>query len=419
MGKTRRKNMLAKYSIRADYIVRALDFIVDKGGNRSSWVEKKPQQILAEVARLQAEGNGKVQIGPNGKNEPFVHALKLHKDSEQEGNRNESSRNPQIGTSGKGVPGVQGSKQQIATDLEGNRNGDIRNPQIKLQEAKGLDENPSGSILKKEKVDCESSSDESDGDGDSLASETQGTEYTDESLEESVRSEKALPSKELCSDGERDGQQMELKKNFFLKGNNSAPRVDLSAGNRNLQKCGAVPCFSSDGTGAHIEAEDIEDGHWENCLIGYFSGKFPGKAAVNSVVGTWNAKFEIIYHDSGYIIFNFSEVEDLIEVLQEGPYFANGRPLLLKTMPYMFQFNVEDMSVVPVWVQLKNLPLELWTLKALGRICSVLGRPLVADKLTVNGERVSYARVLVEIDVAEDIKGSVEIWLPNGIHGIT
>jgi uncharacterized membrane protein (UPF0127 family) len=74
-----------------------------------------------------------------------------------------------------------------------------------------------------------------------------------------------------------------------------------------------------------------------------------------------------------------------------------GRPLLLKPMPKYFDFTIEEMTRVPVWVKFPNLPLKCLFAKCLSKIASVLGKPLKSDKLTTTMERLSYARVLVEL----------------------
>lgn len=76
-----------------------------------------------------------------------------------------------------------------------------------------------------------------------------------------------------------------------------------------------------------------------------------------------------------------------------------GRPLLLKIMPKWFDFNGEDISYIPVWIYLPNLPLECWNAASLGKITSKVGKPIITDRLMETKERLSYARVLVEVDV--------------------
>ncbi|KAJ6893906.1 hypothetical protein NC652_027855 [Populus alba x Populus x berolinensis] len=70
--------------------------------------------------------------------------------------------------------------------------------------------------------------------------------------------------------------------------------------------------------------------------------------------------------------------------------------------------------MVPVWVKFPNLPLQCWYLKCLSKIASVLGKPVQSDMLTHTMSRLSYARVLVEINLLSDLPYSIDIKLPNG-----
>ncbi|CAI0430993.1 unnamed protein product [Linum tenue] len=58
-----------------------------------------------------------------------------------------------------------------------------------------------------------------------------------------------------------------------------------------------------------------------------------------------------------------------------------------------------DNSVVPIWVRLFGLQDELQSKEGLGRISSVLGKPLCTDLRTRKREKVRYAKVCVELIV--------------------
>ncbi|KAJ6865060.1 hypothetical protein NC651_035579 [Populus alba x Populus x berolinensis] len=69
--------------------------------------------------------------------------------------------------------------------------------------------------------------------------------------------------------------------------------------------------------------------------------------------------------------------------------------------------------MIPVWVKFPNLPLQCWSLKCLSKIASVLGKPVQSDILTHTISRLSYARVLVEVNLLSDLPYSIDINLPN------
>ncbi|KAK4390447.1 hypothetical protein Sango_2108000 [Sesamum angolense] len=149
------------------------------------------------------------------------------------------------------------------------------------------------------------------------------------------------------------------------------------------------------------------------CLVGYIAGKFSGLQPIRALFKSWGASFQ--QHDSGWLIFHFAQDDDQHRILACGPYFVNGRPLLLKAMPDCFEFKEDDISLTPVWATLPSLPLECWHPNALGKIGSRLGTPIAMDSFTMKMERVSYARILVEVDTSKPLVDQVDCMLPNGV----
>jgi hypothetical protein len=69
-------------------------------------------------------------------------------------------------------------------------------------------------------------------------------------------------------------------------------------------------------------------------------------------------------HDSGWLIFAFHYELEMLETLSSGPYFVFGRPFILKIMPEFFDFQASDMTKLPTWVKLPNLPCDAGLLYA-------------------------------------------------------
>lgn len=194
--------------------------------------------------------------------------------------------------------------------------------------------------------------------------------------------------------------------------------IDLFKDNRRpLEACKCSFVSPSDSDSVEIpksEVANIKD-IWGYCLLGCFVGRFPGLKALQSLVDSWKVKCSIMAHYNGWILFQFKHEDELNKVLAEGPYFVFGRSLLLRTPPENFCFLEEDFSIVPVWVQLHNLPLQCWTIKAISTIASKLGKPLCTDRITQERKRISYARVLVELDASKSPCEQFEVTLPSGI----
>lgn len=67
------------------------------------------------------------------------------------------------------------------------------------------------------------------------------------------------------------------------------------------------------------------------------------------------------------------------------------------------------MRVLPIWVLFPQLPLVYWGDMSIGKIASAIGNPLLTDECTSKKLRVSYARVLIEVDVTKELKQHIII----------
>ena len=63
---------------------------------------------------------------------------------------------------------------------------------------------------------------------------------------------------------------------------------------------------------------------------------------------------------------------------------------------------------------LGNVPLELFTQKELSYIASGLGNPLYMDQIPAGQQRLTYAKICVEIEASKNIPKSIEVELGNG-----
>ncbi|XP_043696720.1 uncharacterized protein LOC122647361 [Telopea speciosissima] len=74
-----------------------------------------------------------------------------------------------------------------------------------------------------------------------------------------------------------------------------------------------------------------------------------------------------------------------------------------------------NLCSVPVWVSLPNLPFHFWSVEALSSIGSVIGKPIVTDKMTRSMERLSYARMCVEVSAFSDLPSSIPVYGDDGL----
>ena len=80
-----------------------------------------------------------------------------------------------------------------------------------------------------------------------------------------------------------------------------------------------------------------------------------------------------------------------------------------------FNFHNEVLRVIPIWIKLPNLPLNCWSPESLSRIGSVVGVPIYADECTTKQLRISFARILVEMDVTVAVPNEISIADSEGV----
>lgn len=79
----------------------------------------------------------------------------------------------------------------------------------------------------------------------------------------------------------------------------------------------------------------------------------------------------------------------------------------------------ENQTSVPVWIRLKNLLFDCWSVLVKSAIASVVGKPLYVDERTDQMKMVSFARVCVEIQINQPRCKSVEVVLKGASRSIS
>ncbi|KAL2246082.1 UNVERIFIED_CONTAM: hypothetical protein Sindi_2876400 [Sesamum indicum] len=74
---------------------------------------------------------------------------------------------------------------------------------------------------------------------------------------------------------------------------------------------------------------------------------------------------------------------------------------------------------VPIWIKLRHLPMEYWTIDGLSTVASGVGRPLYPDAITRACTRLDFARVCVMIDVTQTLPKHIIVMTPDENGGET
>ncbi|GJV91858.1 putative reverse transcriptase domain-containing protein [Tanacetum coccineum] len=143
-----------------------------------------------------------------------------------------------------------------------------------------------------------------------------------------------------------------------------------------------------------------------NTAYAFFLGKKVAYPVVaNNVRNTWG-KFGLVRSmfsaSTGLFSFQFSSIDGLDAMLENGPWFIRNNPLILKKWNPDENLLKEDVSTVPVWVKFYGVPVTTFSDDGLSAIATKLGTPLMLDSYTSDmcmqsWGRSSYARVMIEL----------------------
>lgn len=116
----------------------------------------------------------------------------------------------------------------------------------------------------------------------------------------------------------------------------------------------------------------------------------------------------------GAYLFEFQYEKDKLAVLGRSWSFYQKSTITLKAWDHSMDLENKIFDLIPVWVQFPNLEGRFWTSKGLSKITSYLGRPISSDSLTGTRTSLSFARLLVEVDVPKALHEYIPITGPNG-----
>ncbi|XP_070002865.1 uncharacterized protein LOC142165884 [Nicotiana tabacum] len=165
------------------------------------------------------------------------------------------------------------------------------------------------------------------------------------------------------------------------------------------------------------EVMEPENMKWQKAVILYVIGESPSIGAMERFkTSQWNfaAKPIVSYHNEGYFVILFSSIKDKNEVLYSGPHTMGAKPLILKSWSADFNLYNEVLKTIPLWASFPNLPLNCWGRLTLSRIASSLGCPIYVDECTANTAIISYARVLIEMDISKELPKCIIVQDPSG-----
>ncbi|KAF9611983.1 hypothetical protein IFM89_037266 [Coptis chinensis] len=128
----------------------------------------------------------------------------------------------------------------------------------------------------------------------------------------------------------------------------------------------------------------------------------------------WKTKgeFDMIV-DSKLFYFKFTN-EDKLHVMELGPIYMAGNCFIVTPWSQDVEKRRKTIKDIPIWVNLYDVPKELWSDEGLGVVASRLGKPLLMDEATASKRRISFARVCIKVEISSELPLSFEIEMGKG-----
>ncbi|XP_074304746.1 uncharacterized protein LOC141639537 [Silene latifolia] len=164
--------------------------------------------------------------------------------------------------------------------------------------------------------------------------------------------------------------------------------------------------------------EDIkpEVEFWNHSVICYILGANPPWDIVeNYVYNVWE-QFgidKVSFLDNGVFIVKFSKKIGKDALLRSGYYMFDNKPVISKPWVPDMELVKEKVAVVPVWIKLYGIPLKFWG-NCLSKIAGLVGKFVKMDGDTQDKIRLSYARVMVELPMDQELTEKVKFLDESG-----
>ncbi|XP_022042210.1 uncharacterized protein LOC110944873 [Helianthus annuus] len=178
-----------------------------------------------------------------------------------------------------------------------------------------------------------------------------------------------------------------------------------------------------EGVDVVIPVSSVKEVHdrFENTLYGYFLGKRLAYPVVDYYVKNNWAKYglmRMMMNTKGFFFFKFKTKKGLEQLMEDGPWTIRNVPIILKEWSPSATLMKEEITDIPVWVKMHDVPLPAFTEDGLSLLASKIGVPKMVDLYTASmcsesWGRSSFARTLIEVNAGKELKRSVLVAVPS------
>lgn len=148
---------------------------------------------------------------------------------------------------------------------------------------------------------------------------------------------------------------------------------------------------------------------WKNFVVGYFMGDAPHVGSIHSTVNRiWTvtertSKIDVQFLTKSSVLFRIENSRIREHVLQRRYWHIANVPLVVNEWNPKSAQAPPDLSAMPLWVDLKGVPAELFSQPGLSFLSSTVGNFVKLHRNTERCLRLDVARSLVEVNLQKPL----------------
>nr|XP_021860913.1 uncharacterized protein LOC110799941 [Spinacia oleracea] len=183
-----------------------------------------------------------------------------------------------------------------------------------------------------------------------------------------------------------------------------------------------TPIFQPDFDFENVVSIDLDDiqeevDYWNSAIVCAVLGANPPISVIEGFFRRiWKdlGVDKVVAIEHGVFLVRFLTMKNRDKVLAENRPTFDKKPVVCKPWHKDITNFREEVKVVPIWIQLKNLELKFWGNRSLGKIVSSIGRFIQADHATTRRDKLSFARVQIEIAIDQQLPACVKFHDEHG-----
>ncbi|KAG7552255.1 Reverse transcriptase domain [Arabidopsis thaliana x Arabidopsis arenosa] len=197
--------------------------------------------------------------------------------------------------------------------------------------------------------------------------------------------------------------------------------VNLAKGtSKPLKKIGTAFTLESGEACVKVPNSVIERNKksWECFVLGQFYSDPPGQGTIHNIVnGIWSKQYRDIAvskMEGNSFLFRIPNAFTRSRVLSQRLWQIEGQTMFVAKWDPGVTPSKPELTSAPIWLELRNVPLQLFHEEGLERIAGLVGDPKFLHPSTANKTNLEVAKVFTLIDPRKPLPEAVNVQFDSG-----